>query len=250
MENQTELLTALNQLRSEIKSLRTEMNRVEETVLRERFRTIEETLTKNHLKVYAKQRTERLNKEIDKMLKQGCENREKCSQKCRAIIESNTQTLKEKSSKDAITDIETTIAENTQMVQKTKGYPCEDCFKNFDKILKNERRAFGEIVLVENSNTQPSQDTLNIPLLIEDWIEPVSNDARLKVLDKLYQGKKSFSELSKDLGIKAGHLTFHLRKLTAAKLIAQEASKGDYIITEKGLRLIKKMLSLQAEDEK
>jgi len=33
----------------------------------------------------------------------------------------------------------------------------------------------------------------------------------------------------------------------AAKLIAQEATKGDYIITQRGLELIKKLESLQPE---
>ncbi len=225
------------------------MSRVEETVLRERLRTVEETLTKNHLKVYADQRSEKLNDEIDRILKTDCENREKCSLKCKDIIESNKRALKEKNSKDAIMDIDVKITENEQMIEKTKGHTCEGCFKNFDKLLKNEKRAFGEIVLVENSNKHANEETLNIQLLIEAWLEPLSNDARLKILDRVYQGKKSFSELSKDLGLKAGHLAFHLRKLSAAKLIAQEASKGDYVITERGLRLIKKMLSLQTEEQ-
>ena len=66
-----------------------------------------------------------------------------------------------------------------------------------------------------------------------------------KYLASVYEGKKSFSELSKIVDLKAGHLAFHLKKLVNAKLIAQEASKGDYIITQKGLALVKEMLNLQ-----
>jgi len=47
--------------------------------------------------------------------------------------------------------------------------------------------------------------------------------------------------------MKAGHLAFHLRKFISAKLIAQEATKGDYIITQEGLEFIKKLESLQPE---
>jgi predicted transcriptional regulator len=75
--------------------------------------------------------------------------------------------------------------------------------------------------------------------------EPLGNDSRLKILASLYEGKKSFSELSKIVDLKAGHLAFHLRKLVNAKLIAQEASKGDYIITQKGLTLVKELQVLQ-----
>ena len=247
------MLKVLNNLQSEIKCLRTEVSRVEQTVLRERLRTIEETLAKNHLRVYADQRSENLNNEINEMLKADCRNREKCLQKCKGIIESHSETLKDSSKSvisGVISDIDSRIAENQQMVEKTKGNTCEGCFNNFDKILKREKRAYKEIILVEDLNKRNREETLNIPFLINTWLAPLSSDARLKILDSVYHGKKSFSELSRDLGIKAGHLAFHLRKLMAAKLIAQEASKGDYLITERGLMLIRKMLSIQTEEIK
>ena len=53
-------------------------------------------------------------------------------------------------------------------------------------------------------------------------------------MKSLYNGKKSFSELSKLTGKSGGPLIFHLNKLIKAKLIAQEKNQGDYIITQKG----------------
>lgn len=247
-ESSAQLLEALNELRSEIKNLRKEINRVEETVLRERLQAIEQMYATKHLKVYTNQRSEGLNREIDGMLKADCENRSKCLQKCKSIMESHANALKD-SPTAALSDIDSKIAENQKMIEKTKGYSCENCFNNFDKILRSEKRAYKEIVLVENAKKPNNNEILNIPFLIDSWFEPLSNDGRLKILESVYQGKKSFSELSKNLGIKAGHLAFHLRKLMTAKLIVQEASKGDYMITERGLRLIKKMLSTQAEEQ-
>ncbi|MGD6852259.1 MAG: winged helix-turn-helix domain-containing protein [Candidatus Bathyarchaeia archaeon] len=243
----TQTLKTLQSLQEEVKNLKKEITKIEDNVLRERLRSIEETLAKNHLSVYANQRSEHLTKEIDGMLKSGCESKPKCYEKCKNIIESNAKAVK-LSSKEAIEDMEQKIVDNQQMIEKTKGYPCEDCFQNFDKILRREKRAYKEIVLVERPQSSTDGEALNISFLIEVWLEPLSSDARLRILDRVYHGKRSFSELSRDLGLKAGHLVFHLRKLTAAKLITQEASKGDYILTDRGLRVIKKMLSLQNEE--
>lgn len=248
-KDDAQTIKMLSSLQAEVKSLRTDISKIEDTVLRERLRTLEETLAKNHLSVYANQRCEKLQTEIIEALKTDCENKSKCLEKCRDVIEANEKALKV-SSKDAISDIEQKIIENEQMIEKTKGYTCEGCFQNFGKILKREKRAYKEIVLVEQPNVAVNDETLDIPFLINIWLEPLSNEARLRILDKVYHGKKSFSELSRDLGLKAGHLVFHLKKLNAAKLIAQESSKGDYILTDRGLRLIKKMLLLQNEEKK
>jgi DNA-binding HxlR family transcriptional regulator len=245
--NDTQTLKILQSLQEEVKNLKKEISKIEDNVLRERLRNIEETLSKNHLEVYANQRLEHLNKEIGEILRTGCESKPKCYEKCKSIIESNAKALKG-SSKEAIADIEQKIVENQQMIEKTQGYTCEGCFQNFGKILKREKRAYKEIVLVEQPQMPIDGQALNIPFLIDVWLEPLSSDARLRILDRVYYGKRSFSELSRDLGLKAGHLVFHLRKLTAAKLITQEASKGDYILTDRGLRVIKKMLSLQNEE--
>jgi len=96
-----------------------------------------------------------------------------------------------------------------------------------------------------NDDKIVNNQSLDIPFLLRNLFEPLGNDSRLKILASLYEGKKSFSELSKIVDLKAGHLAFHLRKIVNAKLIAQEASKGDYIITQKGLTLIKEMQVLQ-----
>ncbi len=241
------LIGAIAELKMEIKGLRTDMNRIEETVLKERLRAIEDTLSQNHLLVYAGQRSQSLNQDIVTLLKEDCENRDKCLEHYKNTIEENTQVIKQSGPKMALADLDNKIAENELMVEKTKGQQCENCSSNFDKKLKSEKRAYQEIVLVKDVNDDKivNGQSLDIPFLLQNVFEPLGNDSRLKILASLYEGKKSFSELSKIVDLKAGHLTFHLKKLVNANLIAQEASKGDYIITQKGLALVKEMLVLQ-----
>ena len=241
------LIGAIAELKLEIKALRADMNRVEETVLKERLRAVEDILSQNHLLVYAGQRSLSLNQDIATLLKENCQNRDKCLEHYKNTIEENTQVIKQSGPKMALADLDDKIAETELMVEKTKGQQCENCFSNFDKKLKSEKRAYQEIVLVKDVSNDKivNNQSLDIPFLLQNLFEPLGNDSRLKILASVYEGKKSFSELSKIVDLKAGHLAFHLKKLVNAKLIAQEASKGDYIITQKGLALVKEMLNLQ-----
>jgi DNA-binding HxlR family transcriptional regulator len=236
----------LNNLRHEIKNLRTDVNRIEESVLKQRLLTIEETLTKNRLEVYANQRAETIDNDISLMLKSDCPTRGKCLPHLRAKIEDNTKKIKT-SPKQAIRDIDDKIAETALLMEKNKGGICENCFTEFHKRLKREKRAYQEITLVEDISKSQNDNSLDVTFLVDNFLEPLANYSRLTILSSVTQGKKSFSELSKITNTKAGHLAFHLRKLVVAKLVAQEATKGDYVITQKGLELIKRLESLQPE---
>ena len=241
------LIGAIAELKMEIKGLRADMNRVEETVLKERLRAVEDTLAQNHLLVYAGQRSQTINQDIAMLLKEDCQNREKCLEHYNSIVNENTQVIKQSGPKVALADLDDRIAENELMVKKIESQQCRNCISNFDKKLKREKRAYQEITLVKDisNDTKVNSQSLDIPFLLQNLFEPLGNDSRLKILACVCEGKKSFSELSKIVDLKAGHLTFHLKKLVNAKLITREASKGDYIITQKGLALMKEMLNLQ-----
>ncbi|MGD6807656.1 MAG: winged helix-turn-helix domain-containing protein [Candidatus Bathyarchaeia archaeon] len=236
----------LNNLREEIKNLRVDVNRIEESVLKQRLLSIEETLSQNHLEVYANQRAETIDDNISLMLKSDCPTRGKCLPYFKGKIEDNTRAIKA-SSKKAIVDLDDKIAENDLMIEKNKGGNCENCFTEFSKRLKREKRAYQEITLIEDLSKQQNENNLDVAFIVDNFLEPLANYSRLTILSSVTQGKKSFSELSKITNIKAGHLAFHLRKLVAAKLVAQEATKGDYVVTQRGLELIKKLESLQPE---
>lgn len=236
----------LNSLRQEIKNLRNDVSRIEESVLKQRLLTIEQTLTQNHLAVYSRQRAETIDGDISAMLKSDCPTKGKCIPYFKGKIDDNTQAIKAGPVK-AILDLDEKIVETQVLIEKNKGSTCESCFTEFQKRLKREKRAYQEITLVEDTSKPPSDNGLDITFLVDTFLEPLANYSRLTILSSVNQGKKSFSELSKITNIKAGHLAFHLRKLVAAKMVAQEATKGDYVITQRGLELIKKLESLQPE---
>ena len=247
-KNEESMVDLLDNLRQEVKSLRNDVNLIEESVLKQRLKAIEETLSQNHLMVYAQQRSENINEDLSRCLKPDCDDKTKCLEYLQAKIDDSTRAIKESGSKKAISDIDDKIAENELMLEKTRGQKCEACFANFHKKLKREKRAYQEIVLVEDMNKPESDEALDIQFLVNALFEPLANCSRLKILLSVSEGKKSFSELSKIVNLKAGHLAFHLKKLVDARLIAQEASKGDYVATQRGLSFIKKMSSFTSLD--
>ena len=98
---------------------------------------------------------------------------------------------------------------------------------------------------MEKTSDGQSGEQINIDRLVETVLEPLANPARLKIFLGVYEGKKSFSKLSQASSLKGGNLLFHLKKLLDARLIVQEDNKGDYVITQKGANVIKKIFLFQ-----
>jgi len=137
--------------------------------------------------------------------------------------------------------LDSKISKIEQTAEKTKGEPCEECHQNFQKKLKRQKRAFQTIVLVEKSADDQNSKQIDINRLVETVLEPLANSSRLKIFLSICEGKKSFSKLSQISSLKGGHLIFHLKKLLDSGLIIQEDNKGDYIITQKGSDIVKKI---------
>ncbi len=241
---------SLCELIHEVISLKAELGRIESVILKDRLSAVEEVLSQNRLMQYADLLNEEASEDIDRLLSADCEKRAKCHEFFREQLAENLLIIKSGESKEALADLEARIKQAGIRLEKAKDTQCESCQTNFQKKLKREKRAFQTIVLVEKTNgNKPSQETVNIPFIVENFLEPLSNPVRLKILIGLYEGKKNFSKLSQIMTLKGGHLIFHLKKLLNSKLIAQEDNKGDYIITTKGIEAIRKILFLQTTEK-
>ncbi len=244
--DQETLTKALRELTQEVGNLKAELGRIESVILKERLSAVEEALSQNRLMQYADLLNEEANEDIDKMLNDDCEKKTKCHEYFREQLAENLSIVKSRGSKEALADLDKRINQIGSQLEKAKGTQCESCQIKFQKKLKREKRAFQTIVLVEKTNgDNHNQKTIDVPFIVENLLEPLANPMRLNILISLFEGKKNFSKLSQIMELKGGHLIFHLKKLLDTKLIAQEDNKGDYIITSKGVDVIKKILFLQ-----
>ncbi|WOF17189.1 winged helix-turn-helix transcriptional regulator [Methanoplanus sp. FWC-SCC4] len=120
---------------------------------------------------------------------------------------------------------------------------CSNCFdKNQDIFDKSIKRcgSFKEQFSGKN------QDGPDLPLqeidaesIVSSFLDPLANRHRFKVMQELYCGPKSFSELSEATGLKGGNLLFHLEKLLKASMILQKQERGVYVLSLKGAGALK-----------
>ncbi len=76
------------------------------------------------------------------------------------------------------------------------------------------------------------------PEEMETYLAPLSNAIRLKILAMLYTSSRSFTEISKELDMKKGHLQFHLRKLVDAEYVSIDPRTHLYCIGERAFLIL------------
>jgi len=76
--------------------------------------------------------------------------------------------------------------------------------------------------------------TLPDPSSASQMLAPLSHPARLQILQVLSLRDRAFTDLSKDLDLRTGHLQFHLRPLLDEGYVSKQRNRGDYSITPRG----------------
>ena len=89
--------------------------------------------------------------------------------------------------------------------------------------------------------------------LVKNILEPLASKQRLQIIKLLSVQAHTFSFLSDSTGLRGGNLLFHLQKLIDAGMIIQHHERGDYMLTEKGYKVLYGLsdisLSLNQVDE-
>ena len=133
LENDKSTIDLLNSIRQQITSLRKDMNRIEESVLKQRLLATEETLSRNHLMVYASHTSETIGEDIFGTLKSDCAKKEECLEYFKCKIEDSSRAIKESSPKKALSDMDDKIAENELMLEKIKGKNVKIVLRTFTR---------------------------------------------------------------------------------------------------------------------
>jgi DNA-binding HxlR family transcriptional regulator len=83
--------------------------------------------------------------------------------------------------------------------------------------------------------------------LTENVLNPISHEARLKIMLSIFKGNGRFAHFIRITGLNGGHLLYHLNKLKKHGFIHQYSSK-DYGLTKKGMKTL--LLLAQLNEEK
>jgi predicted transcriptional regulator len=93
-------------------------------------------------------------------------------------------------------------------------------------------------IYVDNNEKKSEISDIKIDYIMNEILEPVSNTHRLEILRAVAFEAKSFSAFSELTNLRGGNLLFHLQKLLDSGLILQMHERGDYVITDKGIRIL------------
>lgn len=232
-------------LRDEVRALKNALRNMEDTILKDRLKSVENALAQNRLMLYTIQLEKEVKNDFFRLMKHGCESQNECTEKISRFFSEKLQLIKQLNIEQAFEDLDGIIELSNEAIKNPQKEECLQCYENVNKKLKREMRTFHTIASMEKNWKKKEQTEIDIPFVVKSFLEPMSNKNRLLILSSLHNGKKSFSELSKLTGKSGGPLIFHLNKLLKAKLIAQENNQGDYIITQKGIEAIELISSIE-----
>ena len=172
-----------------------------------------------------------------KMVKK-CPEKENCRSAFTALLQKNAGLIKQK-------NVDETLISKTrkQIEEMRNGAPynkCERCFSEVSSLFVKQVNLMRSMRIYED-NQEQKQDisTMETETVINQILEPVANNQRLEILKAVAFETKSFSAFSELTGLRGGNLLFHLQKLMESGLILQQHERGDYMITEKGYKILK-----------
>lgn len=94
----------------------------------------------------------------------------------------------------------------------------------------------------------PAPEALS-PAAVERALGPLSSSRRIAIMAQLAEDDESLAALSKALGMKKGHLQFHLNVLSDAGHIAYDRKSRLYALTAKGSRALEGLSRLMGDLE-
>jgi DNA-binding transcriptional ArsR family regulator len=143
------------------------------------------------------------------------------------------------------------IAERKAAIEKLREgapYPyCEKCFEEVNRLFGRQLRLMQSLRIYHNEEERRhGLEAIAETAAVDLILEPLANKLRLQMLKSLAMSSRSFSELSQMTHLRGGNLLFHLQKLESAGLIMQKQERGEYLLTEKGLRALYALSDLMA----
>lgn len=166
-----------------------------------------------------------------------CEMRETCKSNFTGFLQKNASLIKhDKVHEDVILKNQ---SELNNMRSNAPSKQCEKCFSQVQNLFGKQISLMRSLRIYDtNGEKKPEISPIPEEFMV-DVLEPLSNKQRLQILKAIAIETKTFSALSELTGLRGGNLLFHLQKLLESGMIIQRHERGDYMITDKGFKIMK-----------
>ncbi|NJD51640.1 MAG: winged helix-turn-helix transcriptional regulator [Candidatus Methanoperedens sp.] len=167
-----------------------------------------------------------------------CDMRETCKSNFTGFLQKNANLIKQDEVHEDV--ILKNQSDLNNMRSNAPSKQCEKCFSNVQALFGKQVDLMRSMQIYD-TDTKQKQNISVLPdeLIVNDILEPLSNRQRLQILKAIAIETKTFSALSELTGLRGGNLLFHLQKLVDSAMILQRHERGDYMITDKGFKVLR-----------
>lgn len=180
---------------------------------------------------------------LEKGMVEKCPMRDTCKLKFSTILNRNAGLIYE----DEV-DEENISANSFEIEELQNNAPfekCDICFSEVSNTFQKQVNLIRSMQIYENhDNNKKDISQIDEHFLVKDILEPLSHKQRIQIMKSMATSSKTFSTLSEITGLRGGNLLYHIQKLLDSDLIIQRHERGDYMITEKGYKIMSLLLEL------
>jgi DNA-binding HxlR family transcriptional regulator len=174
---------------------------------------------------------------LERNMVKKCPEKKNCTSAFTALLQQNAGLIKNSKVDDTL------ISNNRKKLDELRrGAPfikCEQCFSEVSSLFIKQVNLMRSMrIYADNQDYKSDFSAIKTGVIMSEILEPVSNNQRLEILRAVAFKTKSFSAFSELTGLRGGNLLFHLQKLMESGLILQQHERGDYMITEKGFKIL------------
>ncbi|MEM0449712.1 MAG: helix-turn-helix domain-containing protein [Methanomassiliicoccales archaeon] len=169
-----------------------------------------------------------------------CDMKEPCRATFKNFLQKNAALLE----KDVVREeIIITNRDELDRLRDTAPYSkCERCFEEVNRLFSKQVRLMRSLrIFTTTADKKQEIHELKEETFVSEVLEPLASMHRLQILKAVSTGPRTFSGLKDATGLRGGNLLFHIQKLIDATMIVQRHNRGDYMITEKGFKILKGM---------
>lgn len=223
-------------LMQEIQSLRNELRRYIERTNQIHINAIVSDLKNEYTDLISKHYREHTRECLSHKMVQDCSMYETCFQVFFDFLTATSKHIKDgQVTEEIISSYETQLEE---LKKKGQFKKCEICFGEVYRLFGKQIDLMRSLGILHMHECTVPVTVFPEEEVVSEIIEPVASTSRFQILQALSLGTKTFSDLSHLTKLRGGNLLFHIRKLQGAGMIIQRHERGDYIITEKGFRIL------------
>lgn len=226
------------EIKSKLSDMHTDMKRFFEHSNFQHHESVLSGIQKDFSNVIIGHVTEDINDGLDRNMVRNCEMRATCKSVFKGFLQNNTSLIKQKNVDEGI--ISKKESELKDMKNNAPKKQCDKCFSEVSNIFGKQMNLMRSLRIYE-TNEEKKTDISEIPeeLIVKEILDPISNIQRFQILKAVFVKTKTFSDFSELTGLRGGNLIFHLQKLLDGGMILQLHERGDYMITEKGHKILK-----------